>query len=69
MVPGAEGVDGKRLFASVIEDRYHDRVALGQGSTNLDLAVAPLITTIELENSSWARTATDVIRERSRSAM
>ena len=58
-VPDVEGVRGKRLFASVIEDRYHDRVALGQGPTNLDLAVAPLITTIELENSLWARTAAD----------
>ena len=58
-VPGVEGVYGKRLFASVIEDRCDDRVALGQRPTNLDLAVAPFITTSELENSSCARIATD----------
>jgi hypothetical protein len=54
-----EGVHNKRLIASMVEDRDYDAAAVGQGTAHLDLAVAPLEATIQLEDSSRARRAAD----------
>jgi hypothetical protein len=52
-------VYNKGLFASVVEDRDHQLAAVGQGPAHLDLAVAPLEATIQLEDSSRPRPAAD----------
>src|SRR5450631_2844184 len=58
-VRAVERVHSKRLLTTMVEYRYHDVAAVRQGPAYLDLAVAPLEATVELEDSSRLRRAAD----------
>jgi len=53
------GMHSERLLASMVEDRDHDTAAEGQRPAHLDLAVAPLEATSQLEDSSRPRRTAD----------